>query len=766
MKTIMIICILGDPMIPPVSCDRSGGFNTDAKELIAYLADQPYKCVIITNKSVHKQQMHTKLSDKMELYRIDTNVNDFNDQHELEDNYEFIYGSIVGLIDKIGKPSLIHSFYWFSGAIAAQLSNKYSVPFVHSVVAFSMDKKNSLSSNDYSVQYKFERLFLNKAECIFAITDKEKETAIKDYELPGERIVIVGRDIDGVFSNPARNEKGTSRGLDTAKIEIPSLSPLESTYWWNGGVFTYVGRLKKEKGVHIIIQAWRKLYDHFGECTPSLWLIGGDVESIEKMRRVVKEYVTDLSDFEKVNKICWWGYLDSLSISAVFLKTLVLVAHSQYDAGGRTVIEAMSQKKPVIGTNVGFVADLIKDWENGFVVDYGDINGLCERMSFFVSQPLLSNTLGNNARHTVDAAREAWNYYDVQMDVYNTILNNGKMTSGGISVRLRNERPDTPDYFKMGLLTTYPYDSEYLSPKSYIQSQDKKEYHFTQINNYFDNVKRWNIGGRDKELKLFQYYSEMNKAPLYNVFVKQETIPGKKRYENAVACSEISDSVMNTVDRFPEILSFTVTDAAALSMAEIIEHKNEIIDALFKFNTKSSIKSLILPNPLYGPQNPCSLNAMLSELMDPSQADYDPDLKGFVNSQMMILTEMLSKSRCSSIRNGVNYGKSIKNNVVMFEGKIKLLPVSEIYTGEIGYDMGMIMTDLISNNTPENEISELLKAISCIYETDRDLIFIWYMFALFEKLFISIKLKIRKDFLTYSKLFSNAASFYKTLVIH
>ena len=41
----------------------------------------------------------------------------------------------------------------------------------------------------------------------------------------------------------------------------------------------------------------------------------------------------------------------------------------------RNIMELMAYGKPVVGTNIRGIRDLISDGENGFLVDVGDIDG-------------------------------------------------------------------------------------------------------------------------------------------------------------------------------------------------------------------------------------------------------------------------------------------------------------------------------------------------------------------------------------------------------
>lgn len=74
---------------------------------------------------------------------------------------------------------------------------------------------------------------------------------------------------------------------------------------------------------------------------------------------------------------------------------IVLVC-SKFEAFGRTTIEAMLCKKPVIGTNRGGTIELIKEGYNGLLYEPGDYIGLSEKIKFFMNNKNKIKEFGEN----------------------------------------------------------------------------------------------------------------------------------------------------------------------------------------------------------------------------------------------------------------------------------------------------------------------------------------------------------------------------------
>lgn len=201
---------------------------------------------------------------------------------------------------------------------------------------------------------------------------------------------------------------------------VPFMTPVAS-HWWLDRCFLYVGRMTEAKGVPHIIRAWFKLVNELDNQCPPLWLAGGLPQEVDGIREIVGRDLVE--QYEKEQRICWWGYLNSSGISTLLLKAFVLVTHSLYEPGGRVVLEAMSQGIPVIATRHGVAVELVTDWHTGFLVEYGDIDSLAIRMKHFVRQPLLRHAMGHAAHRKVTDLLSERNFIEAHLKTYEQALN-------------------------------------------------------------------------------------------------------------------------------------------------------------------------------------------------------------------------------------------------------------------------------------------------------------------------------------------------------
>jgi glycosyltransferase involved in cell wall biosynthesis len=66
-----------------------------------------------------------------------------------------------------------------------------------------------------------------------------------------------------------------------------------------------------------------------------------------------------------------------------------------------SAIEALAAGRPVVATRVGGVPDVVRDGEDGFLVDAGDVDTLAERLAQLAGDPALRRTMGEAGRSRV-----------------------------------------------------------------------------------------------------------------------------------------------------------------------------------------------------------------------------------------------------------------------------------------------------------------------------------------------------------------------------
>lgn len=124
-------------------------------------------------------------------------------------------------------------------------------------------------------------------------------------------------------------------------------------------VFGMVGRICEEKGQREVIEAMGKI----GKDSPLKLLIAGEVKSREYFSEILR--LCDVYDIR--DRVIFTGYQSNV-YNVLGLMDCLIVA-SRTESFGRTLIEAMSVRIPVMAVKSGGIPEIIVHGRNGFLLD-------------------------------------------------------------------------------------------------------------------------------------------------------------------------------------------------------------------------------------------------------------------------------------------------------------------------------------------------------------------------------------------------------------
>ena len=88
-----------------------------------------------------------------------------------------------------------------------------------------------------------------------------------------------------------------------------------------------------------------------------------------------------------------------------------------------TIIEAFAYGKPVVGSTIGGIPEMVIEGETGFLFKPGDHDGLREKISYLASNSALIAHMGNKARKRVEMEYNPEAHYKSLINTYKeTIL--------------------------------------------------------------------------------------------------------------------------------------------------------------------------------------------------------------------------------------------------------------------------------------------------------------------------------------------------------
>jgi glycosyltransferase involved in cell wall biosynthesis len=149
----------------------------------------------------------------------------------------------------------------------------------------------------------------------------------------------------------------------------------------------YVGRLSPEKGVNLLVDAWKLAVDSLPESS-RLFIVGDGPE-----KDMLKKQPGSC------NSIVFLGRRARGETLALIKKAKVLIVSSTvYETFGLTILEAASLGVPAIVSNIGGQAEPIEDGINGYVFKSGSAESLKEAVVKALSDLVQLGEMGRAAR--------------------------------------------------------------------------------------------------------------------------------------------------------------------------------------------------------------------------------------------------------------------------------------------------------------------------------------------------------------------------------
>lgn len=157
-----------------------------------------------------------------------------------------------------------------------------------------------------------------------------------------------------------------------------------------------LGRVRKQKGVHLFVQACVELLHKYPDYTA---VVVGAISSGHQ------DFVDDLkqkaADAGLSERILFTGELPFERIPPIFSALSLVTALSDNEGFGLTVLEAMSSGAAVLATQAGAWEEIIRPGVDGYVVPVNDFVAVKEKMDLLLADPQRLAQMGIEGRQRV-----------------------------------------------------------------------------------------------------------------------------------------------------------------------------------------------------------------------------------------------------------------------------------------------------------------------------------------------------------------------------
>ncbi len=170
-----------------------------------------------------------------------------------------------------------------------------------------------------------------------------------------------------------------------------------------GDYALFVGRLSPEKGITVLLDAWKRL-------PPTIPLkIVGDGPLAEAVRQAVA----------KLPHVEWVGHAPRETVLALMKQARLLVFPSIcYENMSLSIVEAFATGLPVLASNHGSMTSLVRHGNTGWLFPPGDAQALSESVKELMNAPARLQAIGRQARAEYLQHYTAQRNYEQLMDIY------------------------------------------------------------------------------------------------------------------------------------------------------------------------------------------------------------------------------------------------------------------------------------------------------------------------------------------------------------
>lgn len=208
---------------------------------------------------------------------------------------------------------------------------------------------------------------LNQADHVVAMTERERRYLIARGVEPHRLAVI-------------------PPGVDPAALAGGDGARFRARHSIRGPIVAYVGMNAHDKGTEHLVLALQRLWAEGEEVT--LVLGGAALSSFERF----------LAAQGPLPRLLRLGRIEEEEKRDLFAAAQVVAMPSRTDSFGQLFLEAWCYGLPVVGAAAGGIPDVIADGETGFLVPFGDVPALADRLRRLIREPELAARLGAAGR--------------------------------------------------------------------------------------------------------------------------------------------------------------------------------------------------------------------------------------------------------------------------------------------------------------------------------------------------------------------------------
>lgn len=368
----MNICLVSREYPPETGF---GGIGTYTYNLAKALSEKGHEVTVIT-QALKTEKIY--IDKKVKVYRIKdikipikgitgvANFLTFSGFGHILHSYS-VFKKIDEIIRERGKFDVIECPLWSGEGFL--YSQKIGIPLVVRLQTPIFKLREILGQKKNFLQEYYEKKALEKAVIVAAISKNIGSMISSYYKIPKSKIKI------------------SFLGTEFPDIKKP-------LYKKNSFKLLYVGRLEKRKGAIEFIEAIPQILNSNPKIR--IDIVGKDINQAPGQISF-REYFNKVVPENLRNRVRFHGLIDLDKLKKFYAGCDVFIAPSRYESFGLIYLEAMAFGKPVIGTRIGAIPEIVRHDEVGLLIDVNNSSQIADAVLKLFSREKLRERLGKKA---------------------------------------------------------------------------------------------------------------------------------------------------------------------------------------------------------------------------------------------------------------------------------------------------------------------------------------------------------------------------------
>jgi D-inositol-3-phosphate glycosyltransferase len=310
------------------------------------------------------------------------------DKNKVVDHLPEFVEEVVRFVEeeRVGY-DVLYSHYWLSGWVARELRERWGTPIVqmfHTLGHMKNRVAQRTSDLETDRRIEIEKEIVDFTDWLVAATPAEKAQLTWLYGADPHKIGVISPGVD------LRRFHPIEKSLAKSAIGVPEHHRL----------ILFVGRIEPLKGIDTLLHAMALVSQRYPDLSHDMCvaIIGGDpsqdkqTENAEMVRLNALRAELGIGDL-----VTFLGAKDQDTLQYYYAASEMVVMPSHYESFGMVALEAMACGTPVIASEVGGLAFVVRDGVTGFHVPERNPEALAAKIELLLSDETLRLRLGRRA---------------------------------------------------------------------------------------------------------------------------------------------------------------------------------------------------------------------------------------------------------------------------------------------------------------------------------------------------------------------------------